>query len=542
MIARFAAVLNDTVRAWIGLLLCVLGMVFTISMRRRMARFPDEQRELARRYGIDAAMPIRPYDETTRRAVEEYAAKHPDARFATTSGSTGTPKRIAYTPGRLRMIKQENLSATARTAVALGGMRPVLFILSSLKEEGSLASLLTAGSAEPSWLEGLIVPTRYLAHPAIEPLIDAYGATAVRLWLMTLSDPGLIYSTNPSTLAVFLREVHDRWPDATRLVREIVRAPQTFSPAVHRVARRIAGIGAGRRLARIAAAERPLPVAEWLPGLRSFCAWDGGYVRPFLEQVRRWLPAERVAHVPMYAMSTETLMTLLVYERRQPHFLPLARGVLYEFLAEDAVGDRPEDLVPPSALESGRAYAMVVSDAFGLRRYQTDDLFLCRGAVGGLPDLVFLRRRGLAYSFTGEKLTGEQVERVFSVLRARFPALAAAQLQMTVIPSLPEGAPLPRYRLLLAHTGSTAPADIDVAGLGAAFDEAMGELNSEFAAKVRSARLAPTEALLMSYDALAARLDPRTRDAADATRRTWESQFKLVPLHRTLFEAGGNRP
>ena len=35
---------------------------------------------------------------------------------------------------------------------------------------------------------------------------------------------------------------------------------------------------------------------------------------------------------------------------------------------------------------------------WGLRRYDTDDVFRCQGLVDGLPDLRFVRRAGLAWS------------------------------------------------------------------------------------------------------------------------------------------------
>lgn len=521
--------MNDGIRALLLVPLYLAGVAFTIGMRLRMERFARAQRALRRRYGIAPETPIRAYDDTVRRAVDAFAARHLDARFATTSGSTGAPKRIAYTRARLRSIKRENLSAATRMLLARGAARPGLFIFSSLKEEGSLASPLTGGRPRPGWIEGLVVPSRYLSHPTIEPLVDRYGAAAVRFLLLVAANPGLIYGTNPSTLAVFFGEVHERWDATVRLVRDLVRAPGALDPAVHRVVARVADRGAARRLVAVAAAAGPLPIEALVPGLRVFCTWDGGYVRPFFEQVRRRLPRDRIAHVPMYAMSTETLMTLLVFDRRRrARFLPLAPGVLYEFLPEGAE-DRPEALLPPEALEPGRAYAMVVSDGYGLRRYQTDDLFFCRGRLSGLPDLVFLRRRGLAYSFTGEKLTGEQVEQAFGALRAAIPALTADHLHLTLAPSFPAGASLPRYRLLLAHAGAP-PAGLDFRAIAAELDAALARLNPEFEAKLRSGRLAPTEAALVPYDALAAALDPRTRDEADRTRRTWESQFKLAPL------------
>ena len=113
---------------------------------------------------------------------------------------------------------------------------------------------------------------------------------------------------------------------------------------------------------------------------------------------------------PMYSMSTEVVETLPFYRGRSPVFLPIAKGVRYEFLPVGS-SDIAENLLESWQLSEGEEYTLVVSDAYGLIRYQTEDVFLCAetSAVGELPDLRFQRRRGLRWSFTGEKLTGEQV-------------------------------------------------------------------------------------------------------------------------------------
>lgn len=82
-------------------------------------------------------------------------------------------------------------------------------------------------------------------------------------------------------------------------------------------------------------------------------------------------------------------------------------------------------VIKPTGLEPGKLYEMIVSDSYGLCRYHTGDLFLCRRKINSLPDLVFQRRRGLQYSFTGEKLTAEQVTLVFDRLRERYPQVFA---------------------------------------------------------------------------------------------------------------------
>ena len=73
----------------------------------------------------------------------------------------------------------------------------------------------------------------------------------------------------------------------------------------------------------------------------------------------------------MYSMSTETLQTQTYVKGGRIHFLPYAPGVLYEFLPDGAPDD-PSLLLGANALAVGETYCMVVSDAYGLRRYQTE--------------------------------------------------------------------------------------------------------------------------------------------------------------------------
>ena len=525
---------NELVRGVVARGIRLLGAAFERESRARIAGYAREQARLRLVYGIEAETPIRTYDDQTRAAVEAWAEGHPGAQFATTSGSTAQPKKIAFTRARLAAIKRENFSVVARIARRHRLERAGLFVLSGLAADDSLSSLLLEGARAPGFLMGLLMPTRHVIRPEVAALVARYGPTAVRLWLLVLSDPGLLYCTNPSTLALFLASLDDDWPAATALIRDHIAGRLEAGPL--RVARAIASSGWERRARRIASSPVALPAAELAPGLAVYVCWDGGYVRPYLDQVRAYLPPERFRQVPMYSMSTETLETVLHFDGGEPRYLAMAPGVLYEFLPEDAP-DETARLLPPGALEPGRVYAMVVSDGYGLRRYQTEDLFECRGRVGGVPDLRFLRRRGLTYSFTGEKLTDAQLVEAYARVREEFPALARAGVQLAMIPSLPPGERLPSYRLLLAHPGAR-PEELDGAAVARRVDAHLATINRELAEKRASGRLGPTLAVVMRYDAAAAALEPRAR-GVDASARAWDSQFKLLPLYRRLWHEHG---
>jgi len=218
----------------------------------------------------------------------------------------------------------------------------------------------------------------------------------------------------------------------------------------------------------------------------------------------------------MYAMSTETVETLPAQGPAGLAFLPISSDVLYEFLPVDAP-DASHLLRDPSEVAVGDEVCMVVSDRYGLRRYQTEDVFECVGRVRGLPDLRFRRRRGLTWSFTGEKLTAAQLSPVFDQLRERHGL--SSDVPLSCVPSHPPNA-LPGYVLLVAMT--SPPPD-----LAEAFDAALGRRNGEYRDKRASGRLAPPRVCGRPYAVLAAALGGSQ----------WESQFKLAPLTKRLFES-----
>lgn len=527
---------NEALRRGIGRTLRAVGFAMRRELDAAIRGYAESQRALRTRIGVTDTTPVRRYDAEVRRSVEAFAAENPGTRFAYTSGSTSEPKKIAFTRERLNANKRGSLSVISRLTLARDVDDASLFIFAGLSEDDSLSSmLLDAGEAKVPFAHGLVMPASYLRVPALRALVAEYGANAARFFLLVLANPTILYSTNPSTLALFLTDVHDGWSSVTRLVRDYGHDPGRFDRALHCVVRNVASVGWRTRFAVVSRSPTPLAVAEYVPGVAYYCCWDGGYVRPFLDQLRRFLPADRYTLVPMYSMSTETVETLTYFDGPEVRFLPIAPNVLYEFLPEGAP-DEPKHLVPAYALQAGQHYAMVVSDAYGLLRYQTDDLFLCKGHVGKVPDLRFVRRRGLTYSFTGEKLTDQHLTLAYASLREQFPALGDVGVQFTCIPSSPPGARVPFYRLVLAPPGATPP--LDLGAVEKAFDAGLSRINSEYEGKRSTGRLGPPSAVMMPYDDLAARLDPKTVAGQEA-QRGWDTQFKLLPLLTRLWEDHG---
>ena len=446
------------------------------------------------------------------RNFKSYAVKpdrRTDGRYAVTSGSAGDPKRVLYTSRRLRTVKFVFIDMVARACAAFRIKRTSLYVFSSFEPDESLTSLLLEEIDLPNYLSTLQAPYRIQRHPAMRALAAEYGATAVRLWLLTIANPGVLYATNPSTISTFFDDTQ-HWHESSSLARNWCRYPKRFNTDIRKIARRLDSTGSQQRLQTIAASSEPVPLDVWAPALEAYICWTGGYVKPFLDRLQTYLPAPRYRLIPMYSMSTETIETSSYFANDDVFFLPLAPGVLFEFL------DEHDHLLGPTELQPGKLYEMVVTDEYGLRRYRTSDLFLCRRKIKTLPDLVFVRRRGLEYSFTGEKLTAEHCGIVFEQLRAQYPAIFANKY-LTCVPSQSSHA-MPHYKVLLIGERS---ANLRLDSLAARCDELLGEVNCEYRSKRASGRLGAVTFI-----------ETNTREFAEhfSTHRGWESQFKFLPL------------
>lgn len=505
---------NDTLRFLIARVILLLGAIFDLRQRIRIRRFAATQRRLRRQYRLHRDTPVVEYGPRVVESIR-HAAAHPgrDARFALTSGSTGEPKKILYTKRRLRMLKLTFSDMFCRAVRAYSFKRTSLYVFSSFTKDASLTSLLLNEPRLPPYLSTLQAPYRIQQHPAIRALANEYGATAVRLWILTIANPGVLYATNPSTISTFFDDLNTNWSTHSRLIREWYTQPHRFDRTVRKIARRIDSSKSSARLQTVATSNNPVRLEQFAPALRAYICWSGGYVKPFLDRLANHLPPARYRLISMYSMSTETVETETVFRRGDVYFLPLATGVVYDF------GE--PNLSAPNQLNVGETYSLVVSDAYGLRRYQTGDLFECRRMLDGLPDLAFVRRRALEYSFIGEKVTAEQLNIVFDQLRAQYSETLADGF-LTCVPSLPPNH-RPHYKLVLIRDSHT---HFNTDLIATVCDRLLSDLNCEYKNKRASGMLGPIEFIQTT-----------TADFATRFNDTWETQFKFMPLYQRTWES-----
>ena len=510
--------INDAFRFMIARLIILLGAVLDVRQRIRIQGFRARQRRLRRRYRIYNDTPVVSYGPRVVESIRHAAVRAGrNARFAMTSGSTGEPKKILYTKRRLRRLKITFSDMFARACFAYGLRRTSLYVFNSFQQDASLTSMLLTEPRLPPYFSTLQAPYRVQQHPALQALVSEYGAAAVRLWILTLTNPGVLYATNPSTISTFFDDLSTNWLACSKLARDWHNDPHSFDSTVRRIAGRLNSRGSAERLRLIATSRHALPLGQFAPAVRAYICWTGGYVTPFLDRLAHHLPSPDYRLIPMYSMSTETVETEAVFRKGDARFLPLANGVVYEFVESKAT-DAPAKILTPAQLKPGERYAMVVSDRYGLRRYQTGDLFECRRKTHGLPDLAFIRRRALEYSFIGEKVTGEQLNAVYDQLHEQHSETLSGAF-LTCVPSLPQNEK-PHYKLVFI-CDSKNPAD-----LATHCDELLSELNCEYKNKRAGGMLGP----IGFVQTTAAEFAERFADS-------WETQFKFLPLYRRIWES-----
>ena len=509
---------NDALRFVIARAVLLFGVLLELRQRLRIVRFTANQRRLRRKYRLHRDTPVLLYGPRVEESIRHATVQRDNTRFALTSGSTGQPKEILYTARRLRALKFTFSDMFARACRAHGFKRTSLYVFSSFQTDASLTSMLLAEPKLPPYLSTLQAPYRVQQHPAVRALASQYGVAAVRLWILTITNPSVLYATNPSTISTFFDELKCNWTASSRLVRDWHSDPHRFDRTAHKLAGRLRSSGSAERLRLVATSTVPTPLEQFAPAVRAYICWTGGYVKPFLDRLAIHLRPQRYRLVPMYSMSTETIETETVFRKREAYFLPLADGCVYEFI-EASANDDNRNTLSPDQLQAGQTYAMVVSDRYGLRRYQTGDLFTCRGKINNLPDLTFLRRRDLEYSFIGEKVTAEQLTVVYEELRRQFPETLKNAF-LTCVPSLPANEN-PHYKFVLVRDLSSYPGD-----LASICDQLLSNLNCEYKNKRANGALAPPQFIQITAPEFAARFGS-----------SWETQFKFLPLYQRTWES-----
>lgn len=424
--------------------------------------------------------------------------------WAKTSGTRKAPKKIPYDLKRTKLTQLSFMKAMIILTGHHSGKK-TFFVFSTLDQDQSLTSGMIDHETEPCLFALLQAPYRYLMTKRGEKLRLLSGDLTARVILLLVSGPRFLYSTNPSTLTYFFKEYVSRNQEIKAKIKEFLNHSEELEAVLQ--------LSEGNALERLHdfVQNESVDLKCLLPKLQGVITWDGGYVGIFLEQLKVMLP--EVDLIPMFSMSTEAIETLPHRINSKIVFLPLAPYTQHEFMDLET-----HKILPAKDVKVGSSYTLIISDAWGLKRYDTQDIFYVKQMIDGLPDLVFKGRRGMTSSLTGEKLTEEQAVELSLGLKKVFPELA--QSFFALYPRETDAG----VGYELAIIGGEVKADL--LSLSREAESILRNLNSEYESKVTSGRLLPLKATLSSASALASLM---------GNKEKWESQFKVLPLYEKVI-------
>ena len=261
-------------------------------------------------------------------------------------------------------------------------------------------------------------------------------------------------------------------------------------------------------------ANRTLRPAD-LWSLEMLGNWTGGTLGLYLPRLRELYGPVPIRDIGLLASEGRLSVPL---SDETPAGVAEITGNLLEFIPADSRDADPPETVLAHETQVGQEYFLVVTNYAALWRYNLDDRVRVVDKLGDSPVIEFLCRGRSTANITGEKLTERQVVEAM----ARAGASGKAPERFIVQARFGD---TPYYELQAEPDGGT-----DLARLAEEMDNALFELNIEYASKRKSGRLGPIRPVELSPGTLA------RAEADEIARRNGRTeQYKHAYLRRDVL-------
>jgi len=430
--------------------------------------------------------------------------------FATTSGTTAQPKFVPVTPAFVQDYRRgwNTFGLKMLTDHPDAALRAILQS-SSRHDAGYSPTGIPCGA-----ITGLLARTQkrivrrfYVGRPEIAHLPDARARYYTLMRLGVVRDVAFAITANPATLIQLARTAAE---ESETLIRDVhdgtLAAAYVPDDALRRalMAESKPNPDAARRLERLRAEHGTLrPRDYW--NLSFVACWTAGSMGHYLTRLREWYGDLPIRDIGLLA--SEGRVSIPLADNVAAGALDLQSAV-FEFVPAAQLGAPDAETCWPWELETGRDYAVVLTNTAGLIRYRLDDVVRVVGWLGQTPLIEFLYRGGRVASVAGEKLTENQV---VEAVRTACRSLGLKEVDFVLAPVWDDP---PYYRL--SCEGEPDPR------LGDAVDRALGEQNGEYSSRRKSSRLGNLRTRAISPGAIAAmdaRLSGQRGSSAEQYKR-----------------------
>ncbi len=431
---------------------------------------------------------LQPYIERSLNGQQSQLTAEKPIMFATTSGTTGASKYIPVTA-------TSKASKSKLMRVWLGALfrdhpgvldGKILAVVSPDVESYSPGGIpCGAESGHGYRAMSPAVKTQYSVPYELCEIEDYEARYFAILRIACGQSLSLIYAVNPSTALLLAQKMGAHTEEIIKDVRDgTLSSSFNIAPEIRRVVEPLLAPDPQRATELEAAAYRGdgrlLPRTVW-PELACIACWKGGTVGMYLDRFGDYFdPATPIRDIGYFA--SEVRGSVVLSDEGSSGVLSVTEN-LFEFApANGAAKPSDDELLLPHQLEQGKQYFIYVTTLAGLYRYEMNDLMEVTGFYGQTPILRFLHKGKGMVSFTGEKLSESQViaavDRGLADRRGAYEFIAA-------VGEVPDERP--RYVFLIEF--DERPSDDDACRMLGAIEEALCELNVEYAAKRKSLRI-----------------------------------------------------
>ena len=475
-------------------------------------RTPDEFR---------ASVPIHEYEqlrpyideqlETGRGAINPTVA----TMYAQTSGTTGRAKFIPFCVDTMAAFRRtQSISTFIQYANVPGIFKGKLLAIVSPLIEGVLASGVPYGSMSGVVRHSLPRPIR---SKSILPELAEFEALGyddryrlIAAIALCRRDLTCLASANPSTFVRLADIINHHFAELLELV---VSGAFAGSPQLVRKLRTLCAPQSARvkELRSFLSRGGALRFSELWPQLAGVVTWTSGNCSVLIPRLRAELdPAVKI--IDMGYLASEFWGTVTVDVERNLG-VPTLRDNFFEFIEPERWerGERETKLL--NDLTVGQKYYIITTTPNGLYRYFINDLVEVTGRYEETPTIAFVQKGKGVTTLTGEKLYEGQVTEA-----VRLTGLACDR----PVDSFMLLADRKRFSYTLYCESAV---EFDTERFAVELTSALAKLNSEYAAKVESGRLAPP-----TVRRVASGTFERFKRAAIAAGQR-EGQFKMIKLN-----------
>ncbi|MCP4602849.1 MAG: GH3 auxin-responsive promoter family protein [Proteobacteria bacterium] len=331
------------------------------------------------------------------------------------------------------------------------------------------------------------------ASPYSAMLIKNYEAkTYTTLRFGLASDVSLILTGNPATVLNLATKV-DHWKED--LIRDIrdgtLRADLALEPEIRAEAEAVFKPARSRaaELDRLASSNDTLRPADYWPNLRLIHTWTNGNTRLVIPKLKPWFK-EETPILDFGYISSEILSTDLMVPENDGSVLQIESG-FYEFSRFEDGYNSDREFLLAHQLEIGQRYFIFITTFSGLYRYDMNDVIEVIGFFNQAPVIRFLFKGKGITSIQGEKLSEAQF--IEAIKRAAQKTGLRHDFFIGYADSDES-----QYLLYIEFL-EEYPND-RIATFEKAMDEALCDVNIEYAAKLSSQRLKPLSVVKLSKD------------------------------------------